>query len=228
MNIVNSSKKHYILYKTTNLVNGKYYIGIHGTNDLNDGYLGSGTLIKKAIEKYGVENFTREILSEADSYEELSKLEREIVTEDFVKLRHTYNMEIGGAGGKIWTDEMRAKMSESKKGSKSWNEGSIGANCWPEESKKKKSIAVSGEKNPMFGKNVADYMTPEANAERLRKISKSNTGKVRTTEHKKKYSEAAKSRIWLVHKSGKISHTTDINDPRLSSKNWQRGQKWRD
>ena len=50
---------YFILYKTTNLINGKSYIGIHKTNNLNDGYLGSGFAITEAIEKYGKDNFKR-------------------------------------------------------------------------------------------------------------------------------------------------------------------------
>ena len=70
-------KKFYFVYKTTNLVNGKFYIGkkISGEN-LAPTYLGSGVLINKAIAKYGVENFKREILEFCDSAEYLS--EREI------------------------------------------------------------------------------------------------------------------------------------------------------
>ena len=43
-------KKHYLVYKTTCLVNGKIYIGQHQTYDLNDGYIGSGIELQKAIE----------------------------------------------------------------------------------------------------------------------------------------------------------------------------------
>ena len=61
------------IYLTTNLVNGKRYIGQHTTNNLQDGYLGSGVLILKAIEKYGTENFQREILCYCETQEELDQ-----------------------------------------------------------------------------------------------------------------------------------------------------------
>jgi len=93
------SKKHYLVYKTTNLVNGKIYIGKHETDNLDDGYLGSGILIRRAIEKYGEENFKREILFECSSREEMNAKEAELVNEDFLKRDDVYNLKQGGQGG---------------------------------------------------------------------------------------------------------------------------------
>lgn len=61
--------KQYYIYLTTNHINGKRYIGKH-YGELNDSYLGSGNLIKAAIEKYGKENFSKEILYISQSEEE--------------------------------------------------------------------------------------------------------------------------------------------------------------
>jgi hypothetical protein len=47
----------YYFYKITNKINGKYYYGVHSTNNIEDGYMGSGVVITKAYEKYGIGNF---------------------------------------------------------------------------------------------------------------------------------------------------------------------------
>lgn len=87
---------HFIIYKITNRINGKYYIGRHATKDVNDSYMGSGIGIKNAITKYGKENFTKEIIAEADSADALWDLEKEIVNEVVVKDPMSYNMSYGG------------------------------------------------------------------------------------------------------------------------------------
>lgn len=89
-------KYHYV-YQTKNLLNGKTYIGRHSTNNLNDGYIGSGTLLKRSIKKYGKENFVCTILSFFDSYEESVEEEKWLVHKDYCKNENNYNIVEGGS-----------------------------------------------------------------------------------------------------------------------------------
>lgn len=89
-------KTHYLIYKITNTLNGKCYIGQHKTNNLNDGYFGSGKLLKTAIAKYGISNFDKEILFDFDSFDEMNNKEIELVTEALVLDPLTYNIQVGG------------------------------------------------------------------------------------------------------------------------------------
>jgi hypothetical protein len=85
-------------YKITNKINGKYYIGIH-KGDLEDDYMGSGILIKKAIKKYGKDSFKKDIIKIHSSLEEAWEHEKSIVTEETVEDPMCYNMHKGGRGG---------------------------------------------------------------------------------------------------------------------------------
>jgi hypothetical protein len=87
------------MYQTINLINGKFYTGVHSTKDLDDGYLGSGKYLKYALNKYGKENFKREILEFFGSKSEMYYIESLIVNEEFVKRKDNYNIRIGGRGG---------------------------------------------------------------------------------------------------------------------------------
>lgn len=107
-------KWKYIVYETTNLINGKIYVGLHKTEnpDVFDKYLGNGvistqpytymyakTAFQYAVKKYGPENFRRKTLAVFDTIEEASDLEEQIVNEKFLERSDVYNMVLGGLGG---------------------------------------------------------------------------------------------------------------------------------
>ena len=95
----------YTIYEVKNKVNGKTYIGKHITNNLYDGYLGSGKHLKRAIKKYGEDSFEKFILYVFDSKEQMDEKEKEIVNEEFIKNNNTYNLKIGGEGGWEYVNE---------------------------------------------------------------------------------------------------------------------------
>lgn len=86
----------YYLYKITNLINTKEYIGVHKAKFLDNSYYGSGKIIKLAIKKYGKNNFKKEILMLADSYEEVLEFEKLAVTPSYVQSNLTYNLREAG------------------------------------------------------------------------------------------------------------------------------------
>lgn len=90
--------KFHIIYKTTNLINGKIYVGLHSTDNINDGYLGSGWVLKSAIKKYGRENFKRDVLLVLSNREEAREVESLLVDKEFASRQGTYNLQEGGMG----------------------------------------------------------------------------------------------------------------------------------
>ncbi len=100
-------KQYHYLYKTTNMINNKFYVGMHSTSDLEDGYLGSGKRLRCSIRKYGKENFKFEILEFFNDRTELVTAEIELVNTDLIKEELCMNLKEGGDGG--WTDEQRKR-----------------------------------------------------------------------------------------------------------------------
>jgi hypothetical protein len=90
---------HYLLYKTTCQITGKYYCGMHETETLEDGYLGSGKRLLAAVKKYGRENFSREILSIHTTKEELYSAEANLITPEMLGDPLCLNLVPGGKGG---------------------------------------------------------------------------------------------------------------------------------
>jgi len=118
---------HYLVYKITNTKNQKIYIGYHKTKNANDGYMGSGTLIRRAILKYGPESFVKEILGDFATSEEAEAYEAELVNSEFVQESTNYNLALGGNVrtmpgksnpfyGKTHTPEARQKIRDALTG----------------------------------------------------------------------------------------------------------------
>lgn len=109
-------KRHNIIYQTTNTINGKTYIGRHSTDNLDDGYLGSGTILKRAIQKWGKDSFVRIVLFDFPTPEEMIAKEIELLTEEFIDSDDNYNIGIGQGGLFTHDESARQKLREANTG----------------------------------------------------------------------------------------------------------------
>lgn len=109
-------KMKWIVYQTTNVINAHTYVGVHKTNDpdIFDGYLGCNcyatrpssyanpeTPFQFAVKKYGPSKFKRIVLKVFDNPNDAFALEAEIVNLEFIKRKDTYNVNLGGCGGRV-------------------------------------------------------------------------------------------------------------------------------
>ena len=96
------AKKYHFIYKTTNKINGKYYYGMHSTDNLEDGYIGSGKRLWYSIRKYGKDNFIIERLEFFDDRERLCEAEKILINDVIIKDPLCMNLKLGGEGGGIF------------------------------------------------------------------------------------------------------------------------------
>ncbi len=175
---------HYT-YKITNLINNKIYYGVRMCYCLpeKDSYWGSGTIIKRAIKKYGKENFKKEIEKTFTTREEAELYEAKIVNEEFIEREDTYNLRIGGMNG------FGSKLSE--------------------EHKQKISESLKGELNPMYSKThtkqAREKISKTHKGRILTKKHKDNISKVTKGEHNgmygKKHSKETIEKMSISHKN---------------------------
>jgi len=102
-------KQYHFIYKTTNLLNGKYYYGMHSTDNLNDGYLGSGKRLRYSINKYGKENHRVEVLEFLTDRKALIEREKLLIDLNEVAKENCMNLRIGGTGGLLGLPEETIK-----------------------------------------------------------------------------------------------------------------------
>lgn len=173
----------YILYRITNKVNKKFYIGVHKTKDINDEYYGSGHKIKKAIEKYGKENFTKEILHVFTNAKKAFKKEKEIVNEELVKNKNCYNIKEGGHGG---FEHIRKKgLHKASKGTKIIHN------------------PLTNEQTKVKPENLKSYLNQGwklgFRPSSLKLMSDSGKKKIQSPEHCKKNSETKKNTVRMYN-----------------------------
>lgn len=195
--------KYYGIYKITNKVNGKMYIGQHITDDLDDGYLGSGNIVVKAVKKYGKEAFTKEWLEFAENAEDLNYLERMYVDEEWLARPDVYNIALGGSQISM-TESIRKKISVSTKKRFSNKEnhpmyGKPGTFTGKHHSESTKQKISASNK----GKNLGNQHTAEWKEEMSKKNAGSGNpfyGRTHTLETRQKMSLAAKNRDNTSHR----------------------------
>lgn len=208
---------YYYIYQITNLINKKIYIGKHKSakHPANNNYYGSGKQITAAIEKYGKENFKKEVLYFCSSMEEMNAKEAEIVTEDFVKRNDTYNMHKGGSGG--WDH---------------WNRGSdhkVSARTGGKIAAKKLHDFLANQKrnNTEWWKNHHEKMK-ELNRERQHKTNTPDAiRKKKETFQKIKHSQGKNNsqygKLWISNILTKEIRRITVDD--IIPEGWVRGKK---
>jgi group I intron endonuclease len=178
-------KKYHFIYKTTNLINNKFYVGIHSSDVLDDNYLGSGIYLRNSIKKYGRKNHKRDILEFFPDRKALSDREENMVNEEILKDPLCMNLKSGGEFvgmlGYRHSKESLEKISKNRKGKCIGEDNHMFGKKHSSDTIKKikdNGIFLSGENNPFYGKTHTKEIKE--------KIRKSHTGKKASEETRKK------------------------------------------
>lgn len=173
---------YYYIYQITNLVNGKVYVGVHKTKNLDDGYMGSGKIIRRAILKHGIENFKKDILEFFDTPERMYSREKEIVTEEFLARSDVYNLRRGGTGGFDYINKINPTPFKGRTHSDSTKQLLREINT---------GRKLSAEHKEKISQNNWSKSNPERQREHARLIA---SKRIRTEEEKNKISASLKGR----------------------------------
>jgi len=190
----------YTIYKTTNLLNEKYYIGKHQTENPYDSYFGSGKALVASIKKHGKSNFKKEILFIFDNEKEMNLKEIELVNEELVNSEMTYNLGIGGEGGPHFKGKKHSDETKEKT-----RVGALGKFVSEETRKKlsekgKNRIVTEETRQKLSDRALNRFKSPESR----NRISKSMIGRHHTMESRQKMSDAKKGKNFIMSEEQKI------------------------
>ena len=166
-------KKYHYIYKTTNILNDKFYIGMHSTDNLDDGYMGSGKRLWYSINKHGKDNHKTEILEYLPCRESLRDREEEIINGKLLNEELCMNLACGGRGGFDHINDAQLNIY-GKNGANGQK------NFLPWDERKQKMIengtfdGYIQHKREVFAK-VSDWTGKKHTDETKRKIGKSNS-----------------------------------------------------
>ena len=191
-----------IIYKTTNLINGKFYIGKDERNKPD--YLGSGINVQSAIKKYGEENFIKETVEVCSTREELIEREKYWIKE--TKSQEIgYYIADGGWGGNTYDEETRERISQEFKG-REVDPKTI--------EKTKKTREKRKQENPDV------YKMSE---EQKQILSKTHKGKVHPKEWRERQSEVMKK---LYHSEYTSKFEKFIENQKSENKRGEKSPMW--
>lgn len=174
-----AERKYNYFYRIINMVNNKFYYGVHKTDNLNDNYMGSGKLIKYAIKKYGIENFRKDYLLFFDTYNDALVHEAFVVNNEILNNELCYNLKLGGSGGSM--KGINAGRHHTKETKDKISKRGIGRKV-KESTKLKKALLMRGKKQ-----NHKPRIRSEEEKEkrRLAAIGKHNKRKIPMSKEEK-------------------------------------------
>lgn len=201
-----STMNHYV-YKITNILNGKIYIGVRSCDCAidEDPYMGSGRSLREDMDMIGVYNFKKEIIRICEDRESALELERELVDHDFINRSDTYNLILGGRGGCNWDTineekikDIKQRISDAGKGRK-----------FTEEHKKKLGDARRGKAVPKeVREKISKTLTGTVMPQEIReKISRSHKGVKKSKEHARNIAKAITGRTLSDELKNKIQES---------------------
>lgn len=171
---IKENKRFHFTYKTTNLINGRYYLGMHSTNRIDDGYLGSGKRLYYELNKYGRDNFKFEILEHFNSREELVQAEINLITEHDLKNPNCLNMSPGGSGG-IRGEEHYNSFVKGPKNTTPWIKKMEELKSNPEWNKWQRNLITKGLRD-YFKTSEGNFKGKKHSPETIEKMKQSHKG----------------------------------------------------
>lgn len=208
-----SRRKYHYIYKTTCIITNKFYIGMHSTDNLEDGYVGSGKRLWYSINKHGKENHVCEILEFLPNRTKLADREKELVNIELINEELCMNLKVGGIGGLGF-------ISEEQQRNRSLAGG--------------KAFSTKMKSDPDFYKEFVD--TQRIKFKKLHSEGKMKydnfTGKTHSEETKRKIGEAnsAKQKGSNNSQYGKCWITNEIESKKINKgdttpEGWRLGRK---